>query len=103
MPASLKGGTTYRLSGSQLTGLTAGAYYGDDYQSATNYPIVRITNNKTQHVFYARTANFTDMGIKPGQKSSADFTPPVGIEKGPSSLVVIASGFASTPVAVKIP
>jgi hypothetical protein len=29
--------------------------YGDDPQAAANYPLVRITNNRTGHVFYSRT------------------------------------------------
>lgn len=35
--------TTYTLDGLQLNGLSQGAAYGDDYQSATNYPLVTIT------------------------------------------------------------
>jgi hypothetical protein len=29
--------------------------YGDDSQAAANYPLVRITNDRTGHVFYSRT------------------------------------------------
>ena len=32
------------------------ASYGDDLQCATNYPIVRLTNVATGHVFYCRSA-----------------------------------------------
>jgi hypothetical protein len=28
---------------------------GDDPQAAANYPLVRIANNRTGHVFYSRT------------------------------------------------
>jgi hypothetical protein len=35
------------------------AAYGDDPQAAANYPLVRITNNRTGHVFYSRTHDHT--------------------------------------------
>ena len=79
-----------------------GAAYGDDYQSATNYPIVRIINTATKHVFYGRTFNFSQMSINLNASSTASFTLPAGIETGASKLEVIASGFASAPVAVTI-
>jgi hypothetical protein len=36
-------------------GLSQAAAFGDEYQTATNYPLVRITNPATGHVFYAKT------------------------------------------------
>lgn len=36
-------GDEYVIKGTQFTGLTQGAYYGDDAQSATNFPLVRLT------------------------------------------------------------
>jgi hypothetical protein len=35
------------------------AAYGDDHQAAANYLLVRITNNRTGHVFYSRTHDHT--------------------------------------------
>ena len=35
------------------------AAYGDDPQAAANYPLVRITNNRTGHVFYSRPHHHT--------------------------------------------
>ena len=54
-PSTVVAGATYQISGAQFNGLTQGGYYGDDYQGATNYPLVRITNSSTGDVFYART------------------------------------------------
>ena len=56
---TLNGGSTYSLKGTQLSGRSDGAAYGDDNQSATNYPLVRITNNATHVVTYARTGGFS--------------------------------------------
>ena len=103
VPAKLAAGKTYTLTGVQLNGVTQGAYYGDDNQSATNYPIVKIVNTATGDVAYARSYNFASMSIKPMSKdNSAQFTVPKGVEKGPSSLYAVANGIASTPVSVTI-
>jgi hypothetical protein len=101
-PSSVYPGTTYTITGTQLNGLTQGAYYGDDFQMATNYPIVQITNSATGHVFYGRTFNISNRSVAPGVSVSTDFTVPANIEWGPSTLVVIANGIPSTPVPVGI-
>src|SRR5262249_11467130 len=66
VPHSPTPGGSYSLSGAQLNGLTEGAYYGDDYASATNYPIVRITNHATGHVFWGRTHDRDNLNIATG-------------------------------------
>lgn len=99
---SLTPGQSYTLTGLQLNGLTQAAAYGDDYQCATNFPLVRLTIKATGHVFYARTANFTSMAVAPGVKSSASFTLPAGIETGVAWLSAVANGIASQPVRVVI-
>src|SRR5205085_4990411 len=94
---------TYSISGRQFNGLTQGAYYGDDLQAATNYPLVRITNNSTGHVFYARTQNHSSMGVATGAATvSTSLTVPAGIELGASTLAVVANGIASSQVSVTI-
>jgi hypothetical protein len=102
VPAAITPGSTYQVTGDQLNGLTDGAYYGDDAQMATNYPIVRITNVASGHVVYARTANFTSMSLAPKIHSGAKFTVPAATEAGASTLVVIASGIASPPVSITV-
>ncbi len=101
-PASLAPGKTYSLSGSQLNGLTQGAYYGDDYQSATNYPLVRITYTGTGHVYYARTFDMSSMAVAPHLASRAKFQVPASLPKGSARLVVVANGIASAPLNVSV-
>ncbi len=102
-PSSVTGGQTYPISGTQFNGLNHGSAYGDDAQMNTSYPLVRITNNATKHVFYARTHDHSTMGVATGKKSvSTNFDVPSGIETGDSSLVVVANGIASAPVAVSV-
>jgi hypothetical protein len=102
VPASLTAGQTFQLGGTQLNGLSQAAAYGDDDQSATNYPLVRITNNATGHVFYARTFGQASRSIAPGVASTTSFLVPSNIETGAGSLVAVANGIASQPVAITI-
>src|SRR4029077_2018352 len=53
-PTSVKPGVSYTISGFLFNGMSQGSAFGDDYQSATNYPLVRITDLITGHVFYSR-------------------------------------------------
>ncbi len=104
VPHSLTPGQSYSLSGMQINGLTEGAYYGDDYSSATNYPIVRITNRATGHVFWGVTHDRDNLNITPGNTiitTALDI--PANLEPGTSDLVVIANGIASDPVEINHP
>lgn len=103
VPSTVARGSTFLLQGTQLNGLTQGMSYGDDFQEATNYPLVRITNASTGHVFYARTHGHSTMGVATGsQIVSTSFDVPVAAEPGPSKLAVVANGIASAPVAVTV-
>ena len=100
-PTNLTIGKTYRLAGRQLHGLSQGAAYGDDQQAATNYPLVRITNDATGHVFYARTFGFSTNSVRPGITSSLSFFVR-SMETGAGELEAVANGIASSPVAVTV-
>jgi hypothetical protein len=102
-PASVTRGSTYKISGTQFNGLSQANAFGDEYQTATNYPLVRITNNSTGHVFYARTHDHSTMGVATGSATvSTNFDVPSGMETGASSLVVVANGIPSQPVDVTV-
>ena len=102
-PTTVTRGQSYSISGTQFNGLSAGAAYGDDAQMATSYPLVRITNTASGHVFYARTHGHSTMGVATGKKKvSTHFDVPSGAETGASSLVVVANGIASKSVTVTV-
>jgi hypothetical protein len=102
-PGKLTRGQGYTISGRQFNGLSAGAAYGDDAQMATNYPLVRITNNTSNHVFYARTYDHSTMGVATGRmKVSTHFDVPLGMEPGASTMVVVANGISSQAVAITV-
>jgi hypothetical protein len=93
--ANLAAGQTYTISGTQLNGLSQGAYYGDDVQANTNYPMVQVTNTGTGHVFYYKTTNSSTYSVAPSTASTASFTVPASAETGPSTLQVVTNGIAS--------
>jgi hypothetical protein len=100
---TLTHGKKSTISGMQFNGLSQGAAYGDDAQAATNYPLVRITNSATGHVFYAPTSKHSSMGVATGTAIiKTHFVVPAGIELGASALEVVANGIASNPVTVTI-
>jgi hypothetical protein len=101
-PSTITRGGSFTLSGTQLNGLSQGAMYGDDAQAATNYPLVRITNQATGHVFYARTHHHSTMSIAPGQRGSTHVDVGTNVETGAANLEVVTNGIASTPVAVTV-
>jgi Kelch motif len=102
-PATVVLGSTYQISGQQFNGLSQAASFGDELETATNYPLVRITNNATHHVFYARTHGHSTMGVATGgEKVSTNFDVPAAAETGSSTLEVVANGIPSEPVTITV-
>ncbi|HJS91342.1 MAG TPA: hypothetical protein VJ738_15360 [Steroidobacteraceae bacterium] len=102
-PATVQRGSTYAISGRQFNGLSEAADVGDELTAATNYPLVRITNEASGHVVYARTHGHSTMAVATGSSIvSTSFDVPANAETGQSSLVVVANGIASEPVTVLV-
>lgn len=102
-PTNVIRGQTYQLTGTQLNGLSEAASVGDELSSATNYPLVRITNSATGHVVYARTHDHSSMGVATGALPvTTSFDVPAGAETGASTLVVVANGIPSTAVTITV-
>ena len=103
VPKTLSPGTTYKITGRRFNGVSQANMYGDEAQEATNYPLVRITNNGTGHVVYCRTHGTTFMGVASNKKVSTMFDLPASIGTGGATLAVVTNGIASKPVSVTIP
>lgn len=101
-PESVTRGRSYKISGYLFNGVTQGAAFGDDSQAATNFPLVRITNLQTSHVFYSRTHHHSSMALASHELVSTHFDVPAGQETGPSRLQVVVNGIASRPVSVVV-
>jgi len=94
---------SHHLTGTNLNGFTEGAAYGDDFQMATNYPLVRLTDG-AGNVYFARTFNWSSTAVQTGAAvQSTEFTLPPDAPDGTYALAVIASGIASAPVMLSIP
>ena len=103
VPATVTRGHTYLIQGTRFNGVSQGMAYGDDVQQATNYPLVRITNNATHHVFYARTHGHSTMGVATGNTAvSTNFDVPAAAETGASTVVVVANGVASATKSITV-
>ncbi len=88
-------------TGTQFNGVSQGAFYGDDNQMVTNFPLVRITDS-AGHVVYCRTYGWAG-GVATGSKLvDTLFDVPSSIALGPATLEVVANGIPSAPVAVTI-
>jgi hypothetical protein len=100
--ASLYPGRTFTIAVRRMNGASQGAYYGDDEQASTDFPIVRVTNTETGHASYCRTHGHSDRSLAPDEHGTTKFDVPDTIERGPSQLVVIANGIASPPIDVNV-
>jgi hypothetical protein len=102
-PATVTRGDTYQISGTQFNGLNQGAAFGDEFDTHTNYPLARITNTATGHVFYCRTHDHSSMGVATGSKTvSTNIDVPSGMETGAGTLEVVANGIPSTAVGITV-
>ena len=88
-------GSTYTLTGTQISGLINGADEGDDMTMAENYPIVWLTD-EAQNVYYCRSFEFSNMMPSKGNApETCKFTTPAGLPDGTYSLFVSAVGVQS--------
>jgi hypothetical protein len=85
----------YVLQGTQLNGLSQANVYGDDCQPATNYPLVRLHDLSTGKTFYARTYDFSTLGVATGAALQSCRFKLLGIPYGNYELSVVANGIAS--------
>jgi hypothetical protein len=89
-------GSTYTLTGTQLSGLINGADEGDDMTMAANYPIVWLTDGEAGNVYYCRSFSFSNMMPSKGSApQTCQFTTPAGLPDGAYSLYVSAVGVQS--------
>ena len=102
-PSSVNRGSTYKIYGQQFNGLSQAAAFGDEFETATNYPLVRITNNSSGHVVYAKTHDHSTMGVATGKATVfTNFDVPEKMETGASSLEVVANGIPSKKVSITV-
>ncbi len=95
-------GISFVLRGVKFNGLSQATAYGDDLQNATNYPIVRLTNAATGHVFYCRTHGHSTMAVGYTGPVTTTVDVPANMETGQSYLEVVANGIPSERYTIQI-
>ena len=98
--SNLNTGNTYKISGIRLNGMSQGYMEGDDNVTATNWPLVRITNNSDNTVCYCRTHDHSFMGVASNKKVYTYFDIPSNISRGNSKLEVVCNGISSDAIKV---
>lgn len=93
---------SYSISGIQLSGLTSGSTFGDDWNPNTNFPLVQFTDTQSGEITYAKTFDISSYGVNFGNASTVKFQVPATLKLGAAEIRVVASGFASAPVKVTI-
>ncbi len=101
-PSKVEPGKTYKISGIRFNGMSQASAYGDESQNATNYPLVRITNNKSGYVTYCRTHDHSYMGVASDKEVYTYFDVPENIDWGKSTLEVVANGIPSKPIRITV-
>ncbi|MFZ0794057.1 MAG: hypothetical protein WAM65_09815 [Candidatus Korobacteraceae bacterium] len=95
-------GATVKINGSKFNGATQNNAYGDDFQDATNYPIIRFTNIATGHVFYGKTHGHSTMAVGYPGPTYTYVDIPSGMETGSTNMQVVVNGIASTNYTIGI-
>jgi hypothetical protein len=109
---TLSGGNSYSLTGFQLNGLSQGSMYGDDFQNASNYPLVVLQDSMNPgNLVFAATFNDFDPSARPFSRSNSIapnnftgtyFIVPAGPCGGQYNLSVITNGISSNLVPVSV-
>ncbi len=91
----------FKITGKLFNGISEGSAYGDDWQCASNYPIVRLS--KGGNVYYAKTTNWNRVGAVMTDSlmdTTSFLIPPM--PAGIYAVQVIANGNASNPYTLNL-
>lgn len=99
--AYLGGSKNNILYGIQLNGLSQNNFYGDDYQAATNYPLIRFTDS-SNNVWYGFTHDDSSHSIAPGTISYTMFDLNPAMPPGRYTMQVVTNGIGSNQVQILV-
>ncbi len=99
--AYLGGSKNNVLYGIQLNGLSENNFYGDDYQAATNYPLIRFTDSNNK-VWYGYTHDDSSHAISPGLVSYTQFDLNPAMPPGTYTMQAVTNGIGSNSVIIKV-
>ncbi len=99
---SFQPGQTYRINGFKFNGVSQNNAYGDDFQDATNYPLIRFTNVASGQVVYGHTHGHSTMAVGYHGPAYTYVDIPSNIETGTTHLQIVVNGIASQNYTVLI-
>lgn len=91
---TLQRGSTVRFNGFKFNGASQNNAYGNNFQDATNYPLVRFTNSSGQ-VYYARTHDHSTMAVGYSGPTYTHVDIPTNMPAGAYKLQIVVNGIAS--------
>jgi len=101
-PTQITNNYENQISGLRFNGMSQGAGFGDEFEDATNYPLVRITDSN-KNVYYCRTHNHTSMGVQTGNLLVSTFFDCPNVPTGTvGNLEVVANGIGSNLMPVTV-
>ncbi len=104
-PVQIYNNATNAISGLKFNGMSQGAAFGDEYQSATNYPLVRITDSSGGQpvVYYCRTHHHSSMGVQTDNQTVSTWFDCPDVPTGTvGDLEVVANGIPSNKMLVTV-
>jgi len=99
---SYEPGQTYRIAGTNFNGVSQNNAYGDDFQDASNYPLIRFTNTSSGNVYYGHTHNHSTMAVGYHGPAYTYVDIPSTLPGGTYHLQVVVNGIASANYTVII-
>ncbi len=91
-----------RLAGSKFNGASQDNAYGDDFQDATNYPLIRFVSTSTGQVYYARTHDHSTMAVGYQGPTYTHVDIPASIPTGGYNMQIVVNGISSANYLVAI-
>lgn len=88
-------GCEFMATGLLFNGISQGSAYGDDWQMATNYPIIRLQSGN--RVYYARTHDWNHTGVQLTGNDTTYFSLPADMPSGDYALYLSTNGISSDP------
>lgn len=91
---TLQRGSTVRFNGFKFNGASQNNAYGNNFQDATNYPLVRFTSSAGE-VYYARTHDHSTMAVGYPGPTYTYVDIPTNMPAGAYKLQIVVNGIAS--------
>ncbi len=98
-------GATMTARGLLFNGMTQAVFHnpGKSTGTATNFPIIRLTNRASGRTWYCRTSGHSSMGVATGIAAQhTNFRIPDDVELGRADLCIIANGITGDCVEVMV-